>query len=98
MWTLVLRYLQHWMDFSNTLNASLTAGWVTLAVLLLRFVLKKSPKWVHVALWSFVAVRLVLPFSLESAFSVLPASDVFPAMQSYEQMQLPAELELVNNG
>ena len=86
MQELLINYLQHWMDFSNTLNASITAGWVTVAVLLLRLVLKKAPKWLHVSLWSLVALRLILPFSLESPVSVLPAADIFPKMQSYRNM------------
>ncbi len=97
MQELLINYLQHWMEFSNTLNASITAGWVTLAVLLLRLVLKKAPKWLHVSLWSLVALRLILPFSLESSVSVLPAADIFPKMQSYEQMQEPAVLDVVYN-
>ena len=58
--------------FLNLLNISITASWIVLAVVLLRFVLKKSPKWVICLLWAIVALRLVMPFSLESVFSLLP--------------------------
>ena len=43
-------------------NMSVTASWLILAVLLLRFVFKKAPKWLRVALWGVVGLRLLLPF------------------------------------
>lgn len=44
--------------FLKIINMSISASWLVLAVLLLRFVLKKAPKWVNVLLWGIVAVRL----------------------------------------
>ena len=55
---------------------SLSASWLVLAVLAARFVLKKAPKWVNVLLWGLVAVRLLCPFSLESALSLIPSTEV----------------------
>ena len=49
-----------------------------LAVLILRFVLKKAPKWLNVLLWGIVAVRLICPFSFESALSLIPSSETIP--------------------
>ena len=46
-----------------------------LAVLVLRLVSKRSPKWVNVLLWGIVALRLVLPFSIESALSLIPSAE-----------------------
>lgn len=60
--------------FIQVVNMSISASWLVLAVLLLRFALKKAPKWSCVLLWGIVALRLVLPFSLESAFSLIPSS------------------------
>lgn len=60
--------------FITVVNMSISAGWVVLAVLLLRLLLKKAPKWVNVLLWGFVAVRLICPFSFESALSLIPSS------------------------
>ena len=37
--------------FIKLLNMSIAASWLVLAVLLLRFVLKKAPKWVNPLLW-----------------------------------------------
>lgn len=60
--------------FLNIVNMSISASWVVLAVLLLRLLLKKAPKWVNVLLWGIVAIRLICPFSFESAFSLMPGS------------------------
>ena len=60
--------------FVTIVNMSISAGWIVLAVLLLRKLLKKAPKWVNVLLWGIVAIRLVCPFSFESALSLIPSS------------------------
>ena len=60
--------------FLKILNMSISAGWVILAVLVLRLLLKKAPKWVRVALWGVVAVRLLCLFSIESALSLIPSA------------------------
>lgn len=59
--------------FLKILDMSRSAGWLVLAVLLLRQLLKKAPRWIHCCLWALVALRLVCPFSLESSFSLIPA-------------------------
>lgn len=59
--------------FLNIVNMSISASWIVLAVMLLRLLLKKAPKWITVLLWGIVAVRLVCPFSIESAFSLIPS-------------------------
>ena len=58
--------------FLKIVNMSISASFLVLAVLLLRLVLKKAPKWVSVLLWGFVALRLLMPFSIESNFSLIP--------------------------
>ena len=55
--------------FLRTVNLSYRVSFLILASLLLRLVLKKAPKWISVTLWGITAVRLLLPFSLESIFS-----------------------------
>ncbi|MBQ2926984.1 MAG: hypothetical protein IJD98_00260 [Oscillospiraceae bacterium] len=65
-------------QFLQTLNMSLSATWLVLAVITLRFLLKKAPKWIHVLLWGLVAFRLVCPFTLESALSLIPSAQVVP--------------------
>ena len=60
--------------FLKIINMSISASWLVLAVLILRFVLKKAPKWVNVLLWGIVAVRLICPFTIESSVSLIPDS------------------------
>ena len=60
--------------FLKIVNMSISAGWLVLAVLALRLILKKAPKWVNVLLWGIVAVRLLCPISIESALSLIPST------------------------
>ena len=64
--------------FLKIINMSISASWLILAVLILGLVLKKAPKWVNVLLWGIVAVRLIFPFSFESALSLIPSAETFP--------------------
>lgn len=64
--------------FLKLMNMSISASWLVLAVLILRFALKKAPKWVNVILWGIVAVRLICPFSIESALSLIPSTETIP--------------------
>jgi beta-lactamase regulating signal transducer with metallopeptidase domain len=61
--------------FLKLLNMSICAGWLALAVIALRILLKKAPKWVMGVLWAFVAVRLICPFSIESVMSLMPSAE-----------------------
>ena len=61
--------------FLKVLNMSITASWIILTAILLRFLLRKAPKAIICFLWLFVAIRLICPFSVESVFSLIPASD-----------------------
>lgn len=64
--------------FLKIANMSISASYLVLVVLALRVLLKKAPKWVCVLLWGLVAVRLVCPFSVESALSLIPSSQTIP--------------------
>lgn len=64
--------------FLKIINMSISASWLILAVLILRLVMKKAPKWVNVLLWGIVAVRLIFPFSFKSALSLIPSAETFP--------------------
>ena len=55
--------------FVKLANMSVAAGWLILAVLVLRLLLKKAPRWITCLLWALVAVRLVCPFSFLSPVS-----------------------------
>lgn len=62
--------------FLELLNRSITAGWVIAAVIVLRFLLRRAPKWLCCVLWAIVGVRLICPFSFESEFSLIPDTEI----------------------
>ena len=64
--------------FLKLLNMSIAASWLVIAVIVLRFFLKKTPSWISCLMWGIVALRLVMPFSIESAFSLIPSAEVIP--------------------
>ena len=78
--------------FLKILNMSLTASWIVLAVILLRLLLKRAPKWIMGVLWGFVAIRLIVPFSWESIYSLIPSAEPIP------QNILTAESPAINSG
>ena len=65
--------------FLKLVNLSISASWLILAVLVLRVVLRKAPKWVMPLLWGVVALRLVCLFSIESALSLIPSAETIPS-------------------
>ena len=60
--------------FLKIVNMSISAGWVVVAVLIMRIILRKAPKWIRVLMWGIVAVRLVCPFTVESVVSLIPSA------------------------
>ncbi len=58
---------------STLLSMSFSASFLIVAVLLLRMLFKRAPKWINCLLWLFVALRLAVPFSLESPLSLIPS-------------------------
>ncbi len=74
--------------FLKLANTSISASWLVLAILVLRLVLKKAPKWVDVLLWGIVAVRLICPFTIESALSLIPSTQTIP--MNIEMAAIPA--------
>ncbi len=78
--------------FLKILNMSITAIYLVIAVVLLRIILKKAPKWINCVLWGIVGLRLILPFSLESVLSLIPSSEPIP--QNIVTQQMP----VINTG
>ncbi len=74
--------------FLKLLNMSISAGWVVLAVVILRIVLKRMPKAIMCFLWGLVAFRLICPFTVESVLSLIPSAETVP--QNIMYMQEPA--------
>lgn len=65
--------------FIRFLNISISAGYLVLAVLLLRPLLKKAPKAISCFLWGLVGLRLCLPVSIPSVLSLIPSTQTVPA-------------------
>ena len=63
--------------FIKVLNMSITAGWLIVAVLILRLIFKKAPRYIICMMWLLVGLRLALPVSFESALSLVPSSKAF---------------------
>lgn len=62
--------------FINILNMSVSASYLILAVIAVRFLLRKAPKNMRCFLWFLVGIRLLFPFSAESVFSLIPSTQV----------------------
>lgn len=69
--------------FLQVFNISITASWLVLAVVLAKVILKKAPKWINCVLWGLVAIRLLVPFSFESALSLVPSREILPVSEIY---------------
>ena len=64
--------------FIGLLNMSINAGWLILAVLVLRLILKKAAHRILCALWIPVGLRLVCPARIKSIFSLIPSAEPIP--------------------
>lgn len=84
--------------FVQIVNMSISASWVVLAVLVLRGVLRKAPKWTMVLLWGIVALRLVCPITMESAMSLLPSAEtISPQILTEPFAGIHSGIDLVDN-
>ncbi len=89
--------------FLKLLNMSITASWLILAVLCVRLLFRKIPKWIYCILWGVVAIRLVFPFSIESDFSLQPSAEPIKSSTMAEGEVLPyipsvdSDLSIVEN-
>lgn len=69
--------------FLKLFNLSITAGWLIMAVMVVRLLLKKAPKWISCVLWAIVAVRLLFPIDIKSPFSLIPSAETIPVESIY---------------
>ena len=71
--------------FLKILNMSISANWLIALVFVLRFLFRKAPKSFNYILWALVAIRLICPFTIESALSLIPSAETVPTeiMYSY---------------
>lgn len=86
--------------FLTILNMSITASFLVLAIVLLRLLLKKAPRFIMCLLWILVAVRLMCPFSFESILSLIPSAEPVPPEIIYADisdigtgMEIPSDAE-----
>ena len=84
--------------FLKLLNMSINAGWVVLAVLVLRLILNKAPKFIRPIMWALVGIRLAFPISFESVLSLLPSSETVPPEIVYQKAPtIHTGVELINS-
>ena len=83
--------------FLNVVNMSISASWIVLAVLVLRFLLKKAPKWIIVLLWGIVAVRLICPFSIESVMSLIPSAETITKAPDAPRPHFESGVTIIDN-
>lgn len=85
--------------FIKLLNMSIAASWLILAVITLRVLLKKAPKWINCILWGLVAIRLVCPFSFESILSLIPSAETINAdvIRYSEKPMIDSGVSIINH-
>lgn len=69
--------------FLEILNLSLYGSFAIAAVLILRFLLKKSPKSISYGLWLVVFLALILPVRIKTSYSPMPVG-----VESFQQEKL----------
>lgn len=82
--------------FLKILNMTWGASWLILAVIVLRLLLKKAPRWISCLLWGLVAIRLICPVSIESALSLIPSGKVVPETADM-QPKIDTGIEVINS-
>jgi beta-lactamase regulating signal transducer with metallopeptidase domain len=84
--------------FLKIFNTSVSASWIVFAVLVLRIIFKKAPKWVSVCFWGIIGIKLIFPFSIESIFSLLPSAEtVSPDVLTDKTPQINTGIPILNN-
>ena len=83
--------------FLKIFNMSMTAILLIAAVILLRILFKKAPKWITCVLWAIVAIRLIVPITLESPFSVLPTAEPVKTSASTSSPYVESGVELIDS-
>ncbi|MBR6528257.1 MAG: hypothetical protein IKT45_10015, partial [Lachnospiraceae bacterium] len=84
--------------FLKLVNMSITASWLVFAIIAVRLVFRKTPKWILCLLWGLVAVRLICPFSIESALSLIPSAEPLPQEIIYTaKPELQSGITIIDN-
>ena len=83
--------------FIEILNNSLITSLLIIAVIIVRMIIKKAPKWFSCVLWGLVAIKLVFPFSIESVFSIVPSAKPIPSDIEYSATpQIESGVDAIN--
>lgn len=83
--------------FLKVLNMGVSAGYLIAAVLVLRRLLRRAPRWIGCLLWGIVALRLLCPVSFESVLSLIPSTEVVsPTIVSSPQPQIQSGIPVVD--
>ncbi len=84
--------------FLKFVNMGIAAGWLVLAVMLLRLALCRAPKGLTLVLWGIVALRLVLPVSIQSIFSLIPSVEtISPLIGDMQEPQIQSGITVLNS-
>ncbi len=83
--------------FLKIVNMSISACWIVLAILLLRLILKKAPKWINCVLWGIAGLRLIMPFSFESIFSLIPSAETISKTPDSPRPQIDSGVSVIDN-
>ncbi|HPQ47945.1 MAG TPA: M56 family metallopeptidase [Clostridia bacterium] len=65
------------MDYTllKLLNMSITASYLIIAIIIVRVLFKKAPRWIFGILWGMVGFRLLIPASIKSILSLVPQKE-----------------------
>ena len=81
-----------YIAFLKLLDLSMTASWWILAVIFIRRVCGRMPAWIRVLLWGLAGLRLISPFTIQTAVSVIPPAKpselLFPAVSSGDPVSI----------
>ena len=84
--------------FLELLNNAVISSILIIAVMITRVCIKKAPKWITCVLWGLVAIKLVLPFHIESMLSLVPSSEPIPVDIEYQSVpQIESGVTVINN-
>lgn len=84
--------------FLKSVNMGIAAGWLVLAVMILRLLLRRAPKQLMFALWGIAALRLVMPVSIQSIFSLIPSAEtISPDIVYMQRPRIHSGITAVNS-
>lgn len=74
--------------FVSILNMSISAVWMILVIMGFRWLFQRVPRRMICFLWALVAIRLIVPVSIESKWSLIPSDETF-RVEEKEALEAP---------